>query len=791
MFLFCMKNRLELFAESFDDEAALRGAIQDLLNRMPGVSGVQLTHGTQEFGKDLVFESTGALGEKTLCACVVKNAKITGSVDDRRGAMTVMHQVRQCLTKPFLGPTGEEQRVSMVYVMTPYEITQIAMASMQGDLQERAGQVMFFGAGRLLGLFEDHYSDFLLLKSGLLTTYVSTLRQSFEDRGALHHLSMKHGMLGAAKRATSRAFVKPDFYLDMHAFRVANLPMPYVAKLKDGLNVNELRDLVQHLSLVGSLAHQCSLEWCGGTQYVARAQVIIAGARELNEGLERGWEEEFHLELARRERKLSSAQRHLVRVRPTASRQLQSSLASLQKSVHALLHDITGAANSAHRAMGAGVREVITGRTIADYGLCRELYRAIPNFLEEGAVATHGLSETFLDEHGCSVLVSGPPGYGKTSFCKWSALYDGERFANRESDVLPVYVPLHRFAERVPESVEAAFFGHDQVGEIISANRHPSVRLKIRLYLDGLDEVPLLHQEQLMRLAHTAQRQQPSMQVVVTSRDHVGGSWLSWLPRVRIAALSEVKVHDLVGQLLSQDAPLVNSFFTQLERVPNLQPLLSIPLLCTLTTSVFSGMTSLPEGKAELYRIFVDLLCGGWDVAKGVHRESRFNAATKLRLLIRLAATLQGRKQRTMKSSGIRELIKTEGFVHLSLWEALVGDMVQDGLLTRDGQSYSFSHLSFQEYLCAKDLADPNAETEVRARILYAYLEGDDWWREVLLFYCSMSTRPQDMLAWIETAARDLAHHPTNRAPDATLLRERVALLSGTIREIFPNVWVE
>jgi hypothetical protein len=94
-----MKNRAQLFAESFDDEAALRGAIQDLLIRMPGVSGVQLTHGSQEFGKDLVFHSVGALGEKMLCACVVKNSKISGSVDDSRGAMTVMRQVKQCLNK--------------------------------------------------------------------------------------------------------------------------------------------------------------------------------------------------------------------------------------------------------------------------------------------------------------------------------------------------------------------------------------------------------------------------------------------------------------------------------------------------------------------------------------------------------------------------------------------------------------------------------------------------------------------------------------------------------------------
>jgi hypothetical protein len=112
---------------------------------------------------------------------------------------------------------------------------------------------------------------------------------------------MKHGMLGAAKRATSRAFVKPNFYFDIHAFQVANLSIPFITKLQDGLNANELREVLQHLSLVASLACQCSMDWCVGNRYVTRAKAILSAAKEASKNLQDGWEMEFSLELARRD----------------------------------------------------------------------------------------------------------------------------------------------------------------------------------------------------------------------------------------------------------------------------------------------------------------------------------------------------------------------------------------------------------------------------------------------------------------------------------------------------------
>src|SRR5437879_3250843 len=62
----------------FPSEALLQQAIAGLLTRMPDTSGVQILQGSQEFGKDLIFYHRGGFDEQTLCACVVKNTKITG-----------------------------------------------------------------------------------------------------------------------------------------------------------------------------------------------------------------------------------------------------------------------------------------------------------------------------------------------------------------------------------------------------------------------------------------------------------------------------------------------------------------------------------------------------------------------------------------------------------------------------------------------------------------------------------------------------------------------------------------
>lgn len=784
-----MRSQLDLFADSFNDEAALRGAIQDLLLRMPDVSCVHLTHGTQEYGKDIVFRTPVGFGELLLCACVIKNDKIVGSVDSNKGAMTAVFQARQALNTPYVDASGKDERVGRVYIITPHDVAPTAMASVKGELQSLSGQVVFLFGAELLRLFETHYAEYLLIKSNLLTAYVSTLRHQFEDQGALRNLNFKHGVLGSAMKATVRAYVRPTFYCRIRRLGFSDpvIPWTQLGKLKGGVTANQLTEIVERLQTVADFLGLCCDRNCSTLLDIGEVSHMRTTVESLRIELEKDWEQKFAGKLREHGKNAIRDQheRQLLRVELRRGKVFYDELVTFNTRAKHLLADIASTA----KKMGLEcqsiepVEQMLASDAHRKYMVFREVSALSPSLLPcEATVSTLRLGEDFADHLSCSVLISGPPGYGKTSFCKWSALHDGERFVEGRSSIFPIYVALNRFASGIPKDASEAFF-FDEAVQKLQAQGQPSV--KFRLYLDGLDEVPPEVQREVLELARVAADSRSNLQIIVTARDHVIGPWLCWLPRVRIEALSWPKVEQLVAQLLDSDEKQIAEFHKQLALLPALKQLLTVPLLCTLTTSVFMGAMSLPETKAELYRIFVDLLCGGWDMAKGVKRPSAFNATIKVRFLVRLASALHAKRVRLVKAEDLRQITLRMEFVHLSAWEELVGDIVQDGLLTRDGESYAFAHLSFQEYLCAKDLADPNTDSQLRNTYLGEFLLGDDWWHEVMTFYVGMSTKPREMERQIDQLTLTLRN---SIGFEGSKVQRRSAALISTLREMFPGV---
>ncbi|HMF64523.1 MAG TPA: hypothetical protein VK608_10585 [Edaphobacter sp.] len=104
------QTKVERFAKLFKSEADLRLALIGLLERMPSTTNIQHTHGSDELGKDIVFDVTSAFAQKTTVACVVKNSKISGSVNSGEGARTVYLQADQCLDSPYFDISGVEKK---------------------------------------------------------------------------------------------------------------------------------------------------------------------------------------------------------------------------------------------------------------------------------------------------------------------------------------------------------------------------------------------------------------------------------------------------------------------------------------------------------------------------------------------------------------------------------------------------------------------------------------------------------------------------------------------------------
>jgi len=156
--LSAVTDELRRFVEGFENEDALRRAVEALLMKMPDCREVRAMHGAQEQGKDIIFSSEGPMGEIVLNACVIKNDKITGSVDSASGARTVFHQVEQSLDTPVLNEQGQPQSVARAYVITAHECSPQAMESIKGRLHNRSGQVMFICGNNLLTKFKKFWA---------------------------------------------------------------------------------------------------------------------------------------------------------------------------------------------------------------------------------------------------------------------------------------------------------------------------------------------------------------------------------------------------------------------------------------------------------------------------------------------------------------------------------------------------------------------------------------------------------------------------------------------------------
>ena len=195
---------------TFDSEYLLQQAIAGLLSKMPNVSGVQILQGPQEIGKDIIFYVPGGLADRLLCACVIKNKKITGTVASSSGTRTVALQAQQVLDTPHAAAVGLDEWVQRVYVISPYPVDPSAMASIKGLLKEKHGLVSFIGGPDLFDLFRKHWPDFVADEADAIARYIADAKAIFEQTHPIAEVaSMYH--LGEIEKGSTWIYIPQLF----------------------------------------------------------------------------------------------------------------------------------------------------------------------------------------------------------------------------------------------------------------------------------------------------------------------------------------------------------------------------------------------------------------------------------------------------------------------------------------------------------------------------------------------------------------------------------------------------
>jgi hypothetical protein len=177
-------------------------------------------------------------------------------------------------------------------------------------------------------------------------------------------------------------------------------------------------------------------------------------------------------------------------------------------------------------------------------------------------------------------------------------------------------------------------------------------------------------------------------------------------------------------------------------------------------------------------------MAGGWDAAKRVHRDSAFGSQPKITVLQHLAGRLHLGERREATSSDFRNALRTQLPALEGQCDALLEEIVQDGLLTATGKGFEFCHHSFQEYLAARDLIEPKGRRAAEA--IVRYLRGNPWWNEVLFFYVALSGQPKLMESFIREESIRSA-----RAYFEPQMLKRAQMLLTQLQRAFPGAQVD
>lgn len=768
---------------SFSSEALLQQAIAGLLTRLPGVTGVQILQSTQELGKDIVFYINGGFGESMLCACVVKNTKITGVVGKPGGARTILFQAEQAFDSAHTDSFGRDVKVERVYVVTPFELPPATIASVSGRLKERAGQVRFIGASQLFDLFKKYWPDYFADEAAAIEKHLGQVRKLLVRESPLPALAFQYN-LGSVAAKFMRVYVTQAFHRDINAYAAgslltSSLPNPEVLRRKiSKRGVQEIQ------SALAAYDHALSYlqEW-GLCPAACDQEGLKKSLEELIEEIRSDMRrrlEKTKVGYAAASPKLAIALFDAPRLEAKLRRQTEQRLRCATP-----LEDRLNKLSQLVSSKKLDWLTSLTDKRFMSACLLNDCAQAAPEriFSHVNKRLRVKYPKDILDRWGRSLLIVGAAGYGKTSFCRWHALQDAERFNVGGSDIIPVYIPLHQLSRKSLGSFEEVCLRAGGQSALIVKSREDTPS-RVRLYLDGLDEIASpARRREVIRMIRGGAARHPSYQVVITSRDYIYGPWLNWLPKIYLSEFGDAEITEFLDKWLGKGTDINKRFYLQLKQLPALGGLMRIPLLATLVVMVFRQTARLPESKTRLYEIFVDLLSGGWDMTKGILRGSKFGQRIKIVILSSLAGRLHELRRREFADDDLKKAIQSSvSAVMLKEWRTLRDEFIADGLINLNGDVLQFPHLSFQEFLAAKDLiGTPHSQRVSEA--LDRYLRGEDWWKDVLKFYLGLASNSQEIADW-------LSHQIRRAAGDQLSIPHAHEMLAGFV-EAFPEFSIE
>ena len=263
---------------------------------------------------------------------------------------------------------------------------------------------------------------------------------------------------------------------------------------------------------------------------------------------------------------------------------------------------------------------------------------------------------------------------------------------------------------------------------------------KCLVMVDGLDEAPERRmRERIARLFEHATRAFPKCDFLVSTRPqtNVGDSVLARFHPVRIGDLELPEIRaffDHFARALALGDAEAKNFKEGLESAiesrPEIREMSGNAVMLTALAVLQHNDQRLPEYRVELYESIL-----GWLAAAREHKEGRPSAERCLEYMRKLALSMQdapgGRLVQVNKRTAA-EILAPEFGGSVDASEELLEEETQDsGIVSSVGADLRFWHLSFQEYLAAREI-DSLSEKQQIERVVESDKLYRPEWREMM-----------------------------------------------------------
>ncbi|MGB3268005.1 MAG: NACHT domain-containing NTPase [Microcoleus sp.] len=361
------------------------------------------------------------------------------------------------------------------------------------------------------------------------------------------------------------------------------------------------------------------------------------------------------------------------------------------------------------------------------------------------------------------LMVLGEPGSGKTTFLKSLAIQCNQgRF---QPQLIPFFIELKDFAITA-RSNQCDFSLLNYIRENFLLNcdiweeqiNTLFFNGKALILLDGLDEVDPEKADAILKEISYFSRLYFSNRLVISCRieSQLANRLFSLnFTYVKVADFKSEQIEafskkwfvavarNSKEQGLSQAAEFIEKLY--LSEHQSILELARTPILLNLACLVFQEKANFPSSRAKLYEEGLEILLFRWDESKNIKRDEVYRklpVRNKKQLLSQVAAIAFEKDNYFFERNEIQQLItdcltkltdekNAPVQVHLDSESVLKSIAEQHGLLVeRATKIYSFSHLTFQEYLTACRFANSLEPQFLEKLVVHI---NEERWREVFL----------------------------------------------------------